>query len=29
MCFEEADFEQYTFSEQKVSCINFNANMFF
>lgn len=28
MCFEEVDFEQYTFSEQKVR-LNFNANMFF
>lgn len=26
MCFEEVDFEQYTFSEQKVR-LNFNANM--
>lgn len=28
MCFEEADFEQYTFSEQKVR-LNFNANKVF
>lgn len=28
MCFEEVDFEQYTFSEQKVK-LNFNANMVF
>lgn len=28
MCFEEAEFEQYTFCEQKVRP-NFNANMVF